>query len=204
MNDLLVLAGILALGQFTPGPDMLLVTRTALDGGVRAGIATAAGIATGLMVHAALAVAGMAVVFERIGWLRESMRWLAAVYLVWLGCRMVAEWFAVTRGRGTADGAAPDASKGAFFRGLLCNLLNPKAVLFLAAVITPFLTGARPYWWPWALWALVVFEGLVLWMLWAVVLQARPVRVAYRKSAPWVTLAFGIGLVALAVALVGG
>ena len=56
--ELAVFGGVMALGQFSPGPDMLLLTRTALAQGGRAGAWTAAGIACGLLVHAAVAMSG--------------------------------------------------------------------------------------------------------------------------------------------------
>ncbi len=54
--ELAVLMGVLALGQSSPGPDLLLVTRTAVARGRAAGWWTALGISTGLCVYAALAM----------------------------------------------------------------------------------------------------------------------------------------------------
>lgn len=198
--ELLAFAGVMALGQFSPGPDMLLLTRTALKEGARSGVLMAWGIATGLTFHAALAIAGMAVVFERIGWLREGLRWLAAGYLVWLGYRMIMEWF-VHVYSGSKDELPKASKKGVFVQGLLCNLLNPKVVVFLAAVTAPFLAGERPVWWAWALWAIVVFEGLTLWALWALLLQVKPIREAYCRAGPWINLGFGVVLLGLAASL---
>ncbi|MEM1083571.1 MAG: LysE family translocator [Verrucomicrobiota bacterium] len=202
--ELLVFAGVMALGQFSPGPDMLLLTRTALQEGWRSGVVMAWGIATGLVIHAALAIGGMAVVFERFDGLRQGMRWAAAIYLGWLGYRMVREWFVAWYSGGRPDETKPPSATSAYLRGLLCNLLNPKVIVFLAAVTAPFLAGDRPSWWPWALWMIIVFEGLTLWALWALVLQVKPVRETYRKAGMWITLGFGLALLGLAVALVAG
>ena len=200
--ELLAFAGVLALGQFSPGPDMLLLTRTALRDGARNGVVMAWGIATGLSLHSALAICGMAVVFERVAWLREGMRWGAAAYLAWLGYRMIVEWFVHIYSGARYEEAKSTTTKGAYLQGLLCNLLNPKVVVFLAAVVAPFLAGDRPGWWPWALWAIIVFEGLTLWALWALVLQIKSIREGYRRAGPWITLGFGVVLLGLAVTLV--
>ena len=58
--ELAAFAGLMALGQFSPGPDMILLTRTALAEGAKAGAIMALGIASGLLVHASIAVAGLA------------------------------------------------------------------------------------------------------------------------------------------------
>ncbi|MEP4077049.1 LysE family translocator [Haloferula sp.] len=202
--ELLAFAGVMALGQFSPGPDMLLLTRTALKEGAKTGVIMSWGIATGLAFHAALAIAGMSVVFERVDWLRDAMRWLAAGYLIWLAYQMIMEWFVHVYSGAVFEEPQATTAKSAYVQGLMCNLLNPKVMVFLAAVTAPFLAGARPDWWPWALWAVVVFEGLTLWALWALVLQVKPVREIYRRAGPWINLVFGITMVCLAIFLVAG
>ena len=91
-----------------------------------------------------------------------------------------------------------------YLRGLFCNLLNPKAALFFAGIVAPFLEGARPPWWPLALGAILIGEAMLLWGLWVQILQHRHIRAAYGKAALWIDLAFGLGLIALAVLLVVG
>ena len=119
--ELLTFAGVMALGQFSPGPDMVLLTRTALKGGAKAGVEMALGIACGLAVHATVAVAGLALAFESVPRLGEVMRWAAAGYLLWLAWRMVRE----QPGSPVHENASSRAVRRPFTRGLLCNLLNP-------------------------------------------------------------------------------
>ena len=204
MNEALELAafaGVMALGQFSPGPDMILLTRTSLAEGARTGALMACGIATGLAVHTAFAVAGLALAFERTPWLRQAVAWGAAAYLGWLA------WQLVRASLRPQTAAGPDRSpsplrSNPYLRGLICNLLNPKAVLFLAAVCAPFLQGVHSPWWPAALWAVVVFQGGILWALWARLLQWPPLRTRYERSARWIDAAFGVALAGLAVRLV--
>ena len=202
--DLLAFAGVMALGQFSPGPDMILLTRTALKSGAGDGVKMATGIACGLTVHATLAVAGLALAFERLPVLRETLRWLAAGYLLWLAWSLLAEVFVACYSGGKPEPDDKPAPRRPFTRGLLCNLLNPKAAIFLAAVSAPFLRGERPDWWPLAIWGIVVVQALVLWSLWACVLQWQPLRRRYEQAALWIDAAFGVALVALAVSLIAG
>ncbi|NQW99212.1 LysE family transporter [bacterium] len=203
-GELLAFAGVMALGQFSPGPDMILLTRTALKSGPRAGIETALGIACGLTVHTTLAVGGLALAFERLPVLKETLRWAAAGYLSWLAYRMLREAFVVWYSGGIAETREPTSLRHPFLRGLFCNLLNPKAALFLAAVSAPFLRGVRPEWWPFAIAGIVVGQAAILWSLWACLLQWSPLRSRYEPSAKWVDAAFGLALGALAVRLALG
>nr|WP_226895551.1 LysE family transporter [Luteolibacter marinus] len=191
------------LGQFSPGPDMILLTRTALADGARAGAIMACGIATGLAVHTAIAVAGLAVALKKLPSLQKTIALVAAVYLLWLAWQLLKPHFIGSSS--ASPGGAPEGGSGnPYLRGLICNLLNPKAVLFLAAVCAPFLQGDRSRWWPLVLWAIVVFQGGVFWALWARLLQWPPLRSRYQRSAKWIDASFGVVLAALALKLIAG
>lgn len=195
--ELLAFAGVMALGQFSPGPDMLLLTRTALAEGVRAGVLTALGIGTGLAMHGGLAISGTALLFRHGGGWNWALRVLAAGYLGWLAWRLI---------RATRQAAGPQPSArlgrlGFYLRGLGCNLLNPKVLVFLAAAVAPFLNGIHPSWWPLALWLVIVLQGVFLWGLWAWLLQAAPIRHAYQRAGRLVDLTFAVALLALAGSL---
>ena len=51
LGELWAFALLIAIGQFSPGPDMLLLTRTALAEGSKAGWLMVFGIVTGLAFH---------------------------------------------------------------------------------------------------------------------------------------------------------
>jgi len=199
--DLLAFAGVMALGQFSPGPDMILLTRTSLKSGARTGVEMALGIACGLTVHATVAVGGLALAFERMPAMRDLLRWLAAAYLLWLAYRMLMEAW---QSGALREAGETGSTRSPFLRGLFCNLLNPKAAVFLAAVCAPFLRGGRPEWWPFAIWGIVVGQAAVLWSLWACLLQWKPLRSRYERAARWIDGAFGIVLAALAIRLIIG
>lgn len=201
--ELAVFAGVMALGQFSPGPDMFLLTRTALAEGTKAGVLTALGIATGLCLHAAVAIGGAAVLFERFPLVRKCLSWAAAAYLLWLAWQLGRACFRAWRA--PSEGAEPalPMRRNAYLRGLMCNLLNPKVVVFLVAVVAPFLKhNDAPAWWPFALWAVIALEGGVLWALWARLLQWQPLKDGYRRAQPLIDAAFAVVLLGLAVKLV--
>jgi threonine efflux protein len=197
-------AGVMALGQFSPGPDMILLTRTALKSGARAGVKMASGIACGLSVHATLAVGGIALALEHSSVLKIVLQWLAAAYLLWLSFRILTEVFVGFYSEGKRETGSEFSERGPFRQGLFCNLFNPKAAVFLVAVSAPFLRGERADWWPFAIWGIIVGQAFVLWSLWAYLLQWMPLRKSYQRAELWIDGLFGIVLFALAVRLIVG
>lgn len=198
----LVFIGVIALGQFSPGPDMILLTRTSLASGRWAGCATAMGIAFGLGFHAIIAVTGVALLLGRGGWFEALMLWAAALYLIWIAVPLIRH--GLKRKTLALDSSGPTGGSWVCWkRGLFCNLLNLKVAVFLAGVTAPFLLiSSAPPGWPLILWLTIVLEGVILWCLWAWALQLPAIKRRYLKAAHWFDLAFGFALLIVAGMLV--
>ncbi len=203
MTEWLIFIGVMALGQFSPGPDMLLLTRTALASGKKPGFWTAIGIACGLAFHAVIAVIGVSAILSQGGWLVTLLKWAAAAYLVWLAILLIRSGIKVGRLKVGETRVIDGSALACWKRGLLCNLLNPKVAVFLGGVTAPFLAITdAPHGWPLILWATIVFEGMILWCAWVFFLQTPVIRERYLKVAHWFDLAFGVALLGVAVVLV--
>ena len=83
--------GLMVLLTIAPGPDMALVTTTALLRGRRAAIRTALGISTGTIVWATLSGLGVAALLEASAEAFAVVRLAGAAYLVYLGVRAILE-----------------------------------------------------------------------------------------------------------------
>ncbi|MBZ9559890.1 MULTISPECIES: LysE family transporter [unclassified Modicisalibacter] len=134
--ELLAVAGITLLAVVSPGPDFAFIVRCVVTRGSRAGYLGAAGIATGIAIHVSYTLLGFGLVLARHAWLIDIVRYLGAAYLIWLG---LGAWW--PRDRGDANVQTRDAQRAsgqvaAWRQGLLCNLLNPKAMLFIVALFS--------------------------------------------------------------------
>jgi len=110
-----------------PGPNVLLVLRTAITRSRRDVGALILGIAVSDGLWAVAAMIGLSVLFARTPWLYQLVRVGGAGYLVYLG---VETW------RSAADELAEVDTKpgNAFGTGLLANFTNPKTVVFFASI----------------------------------------------------------------------
>lgn len=147
MSPELILAFIatcILLG-LTPGPNMSLILANTLSHGLGAGLVTLAGTSTGLALLVAGAALGMSSLMVFMSEWFDVIRWLGAVYLVYLGARQL--WLFRRRNAGDALVATP-ATRGSWYaQGLLVSLSNPKVLLFLGAFLPQFVDPARdPVW----------------------------------------------------------
>ncbi|KQT88743.1 LysE family translocator [Methylobacterium sp. Leaf466] len=138
-ETLLAFAGTCFLIEVTPGPNMAYLAVLSAGSGRRAGFAATAGIALGLLAVGSAAAFGLASLIAGSPLAYEALRWGGVAYLLWLawdGWRD-AETSAV-------ETEAPVADIRYFRRGLVTNLLNPKAAVFYVAVLPSFVDAGAP------------------------------------------------------------
>jgi threonine/homoserine/homoserine lactone efflux protein len=126
--------------EMTPGPNMAYLAALSLSQGIRAGLAAVVGVALGLSVYGAVAALGLSAAVDNSPLLYEVLRWGGVAYLLWLA------WEAWGKEAETAPEQAGDSDirpGQAFRRGLITNLLNPKAAVFYVAVLPDFIQPGR-------------------------------------------------------------
>jgi threonine/homoserine/homoserine lactone efflux protein len=118
-----------------PGPTVLLVVSYALGQGWRTVLPMTVGVALGDFTAMTLSMLGLGALLAASATLFTILKWVGAVYLVYLGIRL---W----RAGGTLD-AAPrtDAVSAAKMLGhaWLVTALNPKSITFFVAFLPAFL-----------------------------------------------------------------
>ena len=117
--------------ELTPGPNMAFLITLAAVQGRAAGLSMVAGIALGLGLIGLAAAFGLATIAAREPLLMQGLTLAGVAYLVWLA------WEA-WRDADAGDEAGAQALRppGVWFgRGLIVNLLNPKAAVFYLTVL---------------------------------------------------------------------
>ena len=143
MSPEIVLAFIAAciLLGLTPGPNMSLILANTFSYGLAAGLITLAGTATGLALLVGAATFGMGSMMVLMAAWFDVIRWVGALYLVYLGARQL--WL-LWRRRATTSATLPPRRRGSWYaQGLLVSLSNPKVILFLGAFLPQFVDPTR-------------------------------------------------------------
>ncbi|MCZ7588586.1 MAG: LysE family translocator [Gaiella sp.] len=129
-------AAVLAL-LVVPGPAVLYVVASSIDGGRRAGFASVLGLQTGALVHVAAAAAGLSGLIAASALAFDTVKYLGAAYLVGIGL------LTLFRGGSPVDAEQPREPtryryRRRFAQGVVVQILNPKTALFVLAFLPQF------------------------------------------------------------------
>jgi homoserine/homoserine lactone efflux protein len=131
----------------SPGPGAVTAMSAGLRHGYWAALRAICGLQSALLVQLAIVAAGLGALLSASTLAFNVMKFLGAGYLIWLG---VQKWRDPPRAIGgdTVNGARGVGvrPRGLFMQGLLVNLTNPKAIVFMAALTPQFIDPARPQW----------------------------------------------------------
>lgn len=135
------LAHLLAVAS--PGPDFAIVLKQSIAHGRRTAVWTSIGIGTGILLHIAYSVLGIALLIKGSEVWFSVVKYAGAGYLAWIGIQALR----AKPLEGDLELAARTAPKpqGAFVTGFLTNTVgNPKATLFFLALFTVVINPRTP------------------------------------------------------------
>ena len=133
VNWLLFVAASLML-IIVPGQDMILVMSRSIAQGAVAGVATATGVCSGLVVHTVVAALGLSALIRASEWLYLGLQLGGAVYLAYLGVQLLR----APQQQLAIAGSVQKRPARMFFDGALSNICNPKIAVFYVAFLPQF------------------------------------------------------------------
>lgn len=122
-----------------PGPAVLYIVSTGIGRGRRMALASMLGIETGALFHVAAAALGLSAVVASSTVAYSVIKYAGAAYLIYLGIKTLRNH----------DDSNPliipgaTSARGAFKRGVIVNILNPKLAIFFLAFLPQFVVPSR-------------------------------------------------------------
>ncbi|MDV8076258.1 homoserine/homoserine lactone efflux protein [Rhodococcus sp. NPDC079359] len=126
--------------SLSPGAGAIASMSTGLRYGLRRGYWNIFGLQIGLLLQIGIVAVGLGAVLANSALAFTAIKWFGVAYLVYLGIR---QWRAAPTDVADAPAVA-DRGTTMLARGFLVNASNPKAVVFMVAVLPQFLDPARP------------------------------------------------------------
>ncbi len=158
-----------------PGPTVMLVVSYALGRGRGAGWATVPGVTLGHLTAMTVSMLGAGAVLATSATLFAVLKLAIGGFLIWHGIRLLSR-LRPSPGR-PADNGRREGTAAMFRNAYVVTALNPKSVVFFAAIVPQFIDAGRPVM-PQFILLLTTFLGLAaastaLWALLAGELRAR-------------------------------
>ncbi len=137
VDPLILPAFLLAmvLIELTPGPNMGYLALVSTARGRKAGALTVVGITIGLSLYLAVSIYGLTgtpLASPTVLW---GLKWAGVGYMLWLALEAVLP----RRTTGPAVPIVPFAGGRQVLRGIIANILNPKAALFYVVLLPGFI-----------------------------------------------------------------
>ena len=122
-----------------PGPAVLYIIATSVEGGRRQGLLSVAGVHLGSLVHVAAACVGLSALIVSSAIAFSTVKYVGAAYLIFVGIR---KWLERDEPQELAA-RAPRSGRRVFTQGVVVNVLNPKTALFFLAFLPQFVDPHR-------------------------------------------------------------
>lgn len=144
LSDWLLFSSITLAATLSPGPAILLVVSVSMRFGPGACVASIGGNITGLLIMASLSVAGVSYLILHSDTAFLLVKAVGALYLIYLGIKLWRTDFSL-RTEATEEyvPVVPGAMRR-YFQGVLIALTNPKAIVFMTALLPQFIDSAAP------------------------------------------------------------
>ncbi len=125
-----------------PGPTVLLVLSYALSKGRSVAVASATGVALGDLVAMTASLLGLGALVLASATLFTVLKWVGAVYLVWLGIKLLRS--APSGGLQAIETERNVTARSVFAHAAAVTALNPKSIAFFIAFVPQFIRPAEP------------------------------------------------------------
>lgn len=123
-----------------PGPTVTVIVSSSLARGTRAGLMNVVGTQLGVLSMVVVVAFGLGAVINFMAWGFDWIKLAGAAYLIWIGINMVTSNGHLEETRAIAT----RTPKQDVTRGFLVVWANPKALIFLGALLPQFLDRNQP------------------------------------------------------------
>lgn len=187
--------------SFTPGAGAINTMNNSMRQGWRTSIWGILGQQIALLIHVVIVAAGVGILVANSPTLFAIIRYAGAAYLVYLGIRML-----LSKPDVASDGTSTGhrlSRRSMVSRGILVNLLNPKAIVFFLAFTPQFINTYQPLLGQYALYigTVIAVDILVMFFFFAGTARTFQRFTSTYRGAKMLNILFGVLFILVALLL---
>ena len=130
IDSLALLISVYVVSLVSPGPNFIIVTNTSMTVSRAAGLFAGLGLAIASLTWAVMAMAGLGFLLTHFDWLHMTLQVVGALYLIWLGLKMIRGATKPLKATGPTEATWRSAMRRAYVVGMT----NPKSVAFFGSI----------------------------------------------------------------------
>ncbi|ATO20200.1 threonine transporter RhtB [Acinetobacter sp. LoGeW2-3] len=194
MSLLLTICGLHFIAQLSPGPDVLLIARSAASTSRANALKIIAGISAGIVVWVVLTLAGFTVLIDQFPWIQQVLMIVGGVFLAKMGWAMLNGGLQAFKQRHETsdDQIVMNEPKNYFTLGLLTNLSNPKTLIYFSSVFSLALSSSASDYLKSQLAVIIPLQTFLTFALLMLLISQPKIKVLYQRAGNYIDLISGV------------
>ena len=181
------------VAQLSPGPDILLIAKSAASTTRQNALKVIAGISAGIVVWVVLTLAGFTVLIGQFPWIQQALMLLGGMFLAKMGWAMLKGGVhSFKNGHQTDDDTNGQVqAKNYFMLGLWTNLSNPKTLIYFSSVFSLALSSSASDYLKAQLAVIIPLQTFVTFALLMLLISQPKIKTLYQRSGSYIDMISG-------------
>ena len=181
------------VAQLSPGPDILLIAKSAASTTRQNALKIIAGISAGIMVWVVLTLAGFTVLIDQFPWIQQALMLLGGIFLAKMGWAMLKGGVHSFKNRHQTDEDTNGQvqAKNYFMLGLWTNLSNPKTLIYFSSVFSLALSSSASDYLKAQLAVIIPLQTFITFALLMLLISQPKIKTLYQRSGSYIDMISG-------------
>ena len=200
MSLLLTICLLHFVAQLSPGPDVLLIAKSAASNTRLNTLKIIAGISVGIVVWVVLTLMGFTVLVEQFPWIQQVLMMVGGVFLAKMGWGMLNGGLKLLKQEVALDSSEEiEKPQNYFLQGLLTNLSNPKTLIYFSSVFSLALSSSAGSDLKTQLAFIIPLQTFLVFSLLMMIVSMPKIKVLYQRAGSYIDIISGGLFLAFAV-----
>ncbi|MBB6363976.1 LysE family transporter [Acinetobacter lwoffii] len=181
------------VAQLSPGPDVLLIAKSAASTTRQNALKVIAGISAGIVVWVVLTLAGFTVLIDQFPWIQQALMLLGGIFLAKMGWAMLKGGVHSFKNRHQTDEDTNGQvqAKNYFMLGLWTNLSNPKTLIYFSSVFSLALSSSASDYLKAQLAVIIPLQTFITFTLLMLLISQPKIKILYQRSGSYIDMMSG-------------
>lgn len=181
------------VAQLSPGPDILLIAKSAASTTRQNALKIIAGISAGIIVWVVLTLAGFTVLIEQFPWVQQVLMLLGGIFLAKMGWAMLKGGVRSFRNKHQPEDDSNELAQpeNYFMLGLWTNLSNPKTLIYFSSVFSLALSSSASEYLKAQLAVIIPLQTFITFALLMLLISQPKIKALYQRSGSYIDIVSG-------------